>query len=135
MTALSKLTTLATPYSVYIKLVVLALTLAIGVWLGFKLDTDVDCGTLDAETATEIATLRTANAAWQNLEDKRAQLAAQQEETSARMRQDNQQSISTAYKSKESLDKTLKGIERRHETAMSKPQCAELLELEVCDAL
>lgn len=124
-------TTLA-PYWLYIKLGLYALAIGGCVALGFYLDRDEDCGQLDAETAAEIATLRTANAAYEKVERERAEAAVKEDEE---FRAEHDKELKAARVRERSLYAKLDAVERELEAARSDPKCAELMELEVCEAI
>lgn len=125
----------AAPYMLAIKVAVLIGLLGFGVWLGFRLDPDTDCGQLDAETAAELATLRTANAEYAEADRLRAieqdKAAAEQDE------RDKQAELERrALKLKaDALAQKLRANELARQAAKDNPKCAELMELQVCETI
>lgn len=120
------------PYLLVAKLAGLAVLFAGGVWLGFRMDPDTDCGQLDAEVATELATLRAANASYEELEKARATEAAK-EQAGYEHRMANE--IKAAVAREQSLAKQLAIVKEELKRAKDDPRCADLMELEVCDAI
>jgi len=120
------------PYIVWIQVGVLTAAVGGGVWLGFKLDTDVDCGQLDAETAAELATLRKANASYEALEKARAKEAA--EKRDALQRQLAAESRAAQLREAD-MRKELARAKQEIADAKADPKCAELMELEICKTI
>lgn len=129
---MSAIKTTLTPYWLYIKLGLYALVMGGCVALGFYLDRDQDCGQLDAEAAAEIATLRSANAAYEKVEAERAKAAADEDATFAERHKDE---LRRAQSRERSLYAKLNAVEEELKKAKGDPKCAELMELEVCEAI
>lgn len=120
------------PYMTYIKLAFLAAVFGGGIWLGFTLDPDTDCGQLNAETATELATCKAANAGYEELENARA-LEASREQAGYQNRMANENRAATIRE--QELAKQLAAVEKELADAKADPRCAELMELEICEAI
>ena len=120
------------PWMLYIKIGALALLFGGGVWLGFALDPDVDCGQLDAETAAELASLRVANAEYEDAENARA-LALSKEQAGYQNRMANE--IKAALARQDTLATELAKVRKELDAAKADPKCADLMELEICEAI
>jgi hypothetical protein len=120
------------PWMLYIKIAALAALFGAGVWLGFRLDPDTDCGVLDAETAVELATCKAANAGYEELENARA-LEASGRQSSFRQQMTNE--VKAGALREQALAKKLAAAEKELKAADADPRCAELMELEICEAI
>lgn len=120
------------PWLAYIKVGALLLLFGGGVWLGFTLDPDMDCGQLDAETATELATCKVANAAYEELEKARSLLITN-EQAGFQNRMANEEKA--AVTREKTLEAQLAAVRKELEAAKADPKCADLMELEVCEAI
>lgn len=120
------------PYMLWVKLAAVGLIFGGGVWLGFELDPDVDCGQLDAETAAELASLRVANAEYEDAENART-LALNKEQSGYQNRMANE--IKAALARQDTLATELAKVRKELDAAKADPKCADLMELEICEAI
>ena len=121
-----------TPYLRWIKLVGLGALLGGGIWLGFRLDPDLDCGQMDAETAAELATLRTANYEYEQAELQRKM--SEDEKAKAWTATQEKERLATQVRER-NLYAQLAKIKEEMNNANKDPKCADLMKLEVCEAI
>jgi hypothetical protein len=122
----------AAPYMVWIKVAALAAVVAVSFASGCTYS-ESQQATANAATAAELATLRTANAKYEQLEFEREQqlranqrLAAEQLELADKARVE-------AMALRRQLDAKEREWEQRYRETMTEDRCAEIMEMQVCE--